>query len=124
MRIQNAIGEVEWPTLVFFAALFVMVGALVETGVIGQISRAADATQGRLALTGMVPLWGSAGISAIVDNIPYVATMSPIVTDLVQAGGEQARVLWWALALGAGPRRQRHRRGGGGQRGHRRHRRP
>ncbi|MGP3913007.1 ArsB/NhaD family transporter [Nonomuraea sp. 10N515B] len=103
VRTQDAIGEVEWPTLVFFAGLFVMVGALVETGVIGQISRAAaDATQGRLALTGMVLLWGSAAISAIVDNIPYVATMSPIVADLVQAGGgEQAQVLWWALALGA-----------------------
>ncbi|MBB6347453.1 Na+/H+ antiporter NhaD/arsenite permease-like protein [Nonomuraea muscovyensis] len=103
VRTQDAIGEVEWPTLVFFAGLFVMVGALVETGVIGQISRAAtDATQGRLALTSMVLLWGSAATSAIVDNIPYVATMSPIVADLVQAGGgQQAQVLWWALALGA-----------------------
>ncbi|MFF0579413.1 ArsB/NhaD family transporter [Streptosporangium saharense] len=101
---EEAISEVEWPTLTFFAGLFVMVGALVETGVIEQISRAAvEATQGRTAVAATGLLWGSAAISAIVDNIPYVATMSPIVADLVNAagGGEQARVLWWALALGA-----------------------
>ena len=94
----------EWPTLVFFAGLFVMVGALVNTGVIDQISRAAaDAVEGRLLLASMVLLWGSAVLSAIVDNIPYVATMSPVVADLVD-GRRQRRspqVLWWALALGA-----------------------
>ncbi|MGW0806589.1 ArsB/NhaD family transporter [Nonomuraea sp. NPDC002799] len=101
---EEAIREVEWPTLVFFAGLFVMVGALVETGVIRQLSEAAArATQGQLALTTMVLLWASAGLSAVVDNIPYVATMSPLVADLVQAGGgnDSAQVLWWALALGA-----------------------
>ncbi|WP_061300732.1 ArsB/NhaD family transporter [Herbidospora cretacea] len=101
---EEAIAEVEWPTLVFFVGLFVMVGALVETGVIGQVSRlAVEATEGRLGLATMVMLWGSAGISAIVDNIPYVATMSPIAADLVQANGgnEHAQVLWWALAFGA-----------------------
>ncbi|MEO3861007.1 ArsB/NhaD family transporter [Acrocarpospora sp. B8E8] len=100
----QAIEEVEWETLVFFMGLFVMVGALVETGVIGKISQlAVQATEGRLGLTTMVLLWASAGLSAIVDNIPYVATMSPIVADLVQAGGggEHAQVLWWALAFGA-----------------------
>ncbi|MCG5212624.1 ArsB/NhaD family transporter [Streptosporangium sp. KLBMP 9127] len=101
---EEAIREVEWPTLVFFAGLFVMVGALVETGVIGQISQAAvSATEGRLGLTTIGLLWASAGLSAIVDNIPYVATMSPIVAELVAANGgnEHAQVLWWALALGA-----------------------
>ncbi|GAA3012465.1 ArsB/NhaD family transporter [Streptosporangium longisporum] len=101
---EQAIAEVEWPTLVFFMGLFVMVGGLVETGVIGQISQAAvGATEGRLGLTAIGLLWASGGISAIVDNIPYVATMSPIVADLVQAngGGDQAQVLWWALAFGA-----------------------
>ncbi|GAA0420818.1 membrane protein [Acrocarpospora corrugata] len=100
---EQAIEEVEWETLVFFMGLFVMVGALVETGVIGKISQlAVEATQGRLGLTTMVLLWASAGLSAIVDNIPYVATMSPIVADLVNAnGGEHAQVLWWALAFGA-----------------------
>ncbi|GAA3256630.1 ArsB/NhaD family transporter [Nonomuraea helvata] len=101
---EEAIREVEWPTLVFFAGLFVMVGSLVETGVIGQISKAAsEATHGQLGLTTMLLLWVSTGLSAVVDNIPYVATMSPIVADLVQANGGDgpAQVLWWALAIGA-----------------------
>ncbi|TDD43818.1 hypothetical protein E1286_28190 [Nonomuraea terrae] len=101
---EDALREVEWPTLVFFAGLFVMVGALVETGVIGQISQAAaEATHGQLGLTTMLLLWASTGLSAVVDNIPYVATMSPIVADLVQANGGNgpAQVLWWALAIGA-----------------------
>ncbi|WP_307845472.1 ArsB/NhaD family transporter [Planomonospora sp. ID67723] len=101
---EQAIAEVEWPTLVFFAGLFVMVGALVETGVIGQLSQVAvGATAGQLELTTMGLLWASAGLSAIVDNIPYVATMSPIVEQLVQANGgnDHAQVLWWALAFGA-----------------------
>ncbi|NEA24153.1 SLC13 family permease [Actinomadura bangladeshensis] len=100
---EEALSEVEWSTLVFFAGLFVMVGGLVETGVIGDVSRAAaDATEGRLGLAAMVLLWASAVLSAIVDNIPYVATMSPIVADLVQQHpGGDGHVLWWALALGA-----------------------
>jgi Na+/H+ antiporter NhaD/arsenite permease-like protein len=98
---EQAIAEVEWPTLVFFAGLFVMVGALVETGVIGALSQAAvAATAGRLELTTMGLLGVSAMLSAIVDNIPYVATMSPIVEQLVQANGGH-HVLWWALAFGA-----------------------
>ncbi|WP_327010673.1 ArsB/NhaD family transporter [Dactylosporangium sp. NBC_01737] len=96
--------DVEWPTLAFFAGLFVMIGGLVQTGVIGTLSKAlADAVEGKLLLASMVLLWGSAALSAIVDNIPYVATMSPIVADLVHADGNtsQSHVLWWALALGA-----------------------
>ena len=99
---DQALREVEWPTLVFFAGLFVMVGGLVETGVIGRISRsAADLAQGRTGLAAMLLLWASAALSAIVDNIPYVATMSPIVADLVYRAGPDGKVLWWALALGA-----------------------
>ncbi|MFI0407750.1 sodium:proton antiporter [Actinomadura sp. 3N508] len=100
---EDALSEVEWPTLVFFAGLFVMVGGLVETGVIGDISEAAaDATGGDLGTAAMLLLWASAALSAIVDNIPYVATMSPIVSDLVQQHpGDEGDVLWWALALGA-----------------------
>jgi Na+/H+ antiporter NhaD/arsenite permease-like protein len=95
--------DVEWPTLVFFAGLFIMVGALVNTGVIDQISHAAaDEVEGRLLLASMALLWGSAVLSAIVDNIPYVATMSPVVADLATADGtDQSQVLWWSLALGA-----------------------
>jgi len=68
------------------------------------ISReATEATEGRLLLTSMVLLWGSAALSALVDNIPYVATMSPVVAELVNARGNtsQSHVLWWSLALGA-----------------------
>jgi Na+/H+ antiporter NhaD/arsenite permease-like protein len=88
---EQAISEVEWPTLVFFAGLFVMVGALVETGVIGRLSQAAAAaTGGQLEVATMGILGASAVLSAIVDN-------------LVQAGGGNGpgQVLWWALAFGA-----------------------
>ncbi|GAA1853660.1 SLC13 family permease [Asanoa iriomotensis] len=96
--------DVEWPTLVFFAGLFVMVGSLVSTGVVDQVAQAAsDAVEGRLWLASMALLWGSAALSAVVDNIPYVATMTPVVAELVRAdyGGQDPQVLWWALALGA-----------------------
>lgn len=96
--------EVEWATLVFFMGLFVMVGALVEVGVIEDLGKAVtDAVGDRYFLAGSALLWGSALLSGIVDNIPYVATMSPLVQDLVDAGGgsPQADALWWALALGA-----------------------
>jgi Na+/H+ antiporter NhaD/arsenite permease-like protein len=96
--------EVEWPTLVFFMGLFVMVGALVNVGVIGSLGETAIDAVGDnylLAATGL--LFGSAALSGIVDNIPYVASMSPLVSDLVAAGGDTvgANALWWALALGA-----------------------
>ncbi|HEY0952429.1 ArsB/NhaD family transporter [Nocardioides sp.] len=98
----EALADVEWPTLAFFAGLFIMVGGLVETDVISKVSEAtADATDGRLGLASMVLLGGSAVLSAIVDNIPYVATMSPIVSDLAAGHGSAGHVLWWALALGA-----------------------
>jgi Na+/H+ antiporter NhaD/arsenite permease-like protein len=101
---QEVAKDIEWPTLIFFAGLFVMVGALVNTGVIERLATIAiDATANRLLLASMVLLWASAALSAVVDNIPYVATISPIVADLVNANGgaDQAQVLWWSLALGA-----------------------
>ncbi len=101
VTVEDALAEVEWPTLVFFAGLFVMVGSLVDTGVVGKVSEAlAGATGGAEGPTTMVLLFGSALLSALVDNIPYVATMSPVVADLVPAG-DGSHVLWWALALGA-----------------------
>jgi Na+/H+ antiporter NhaD/arsenite permease-like protein len=96
--------DVEWPTLVFFMGLFVMVGALVEVGVMADIGDwLVDSVGDRYLLAGTGLVWGSALLSGIVDNIPYVATMAPIVNDLVAAGGgsQQANALWWALALGA-----------------------
>ena len=96
-----AMRDVEWHTLAFFAGLFIMIGGLVNVGVIGDISTAAgNAVGGDLPLAAGVLVWGSGILSAIVDNIPYVASMSPIVVDLV--GGDPSKnVLWWALALGA-----------------------
>ena len=96
--------EVEWPTLVFFMGLFVMVGALVEVGVIGRLGGLLTAAVGdRYLLASSVLLGGSALLSGIVDNIPYVATMTPLVQTMVDAGhgAGHATALWWALALGA-----------------------
>jgi Na+/H+ antiporter NhaD/arsenite permease-like protein len=84
--------------------LFVMVGALVEVGVIGRVADSATAAVGdRYFLGSSVLLLGSGVLSGIVDNIPYVTTMSPLVADLVHAGDGSAgaNAAWWALALGA-----------------------
>ena len=96
--------DVEWETLVFFIGLFVMVGSLVNIGVIGWLGeRATEAVGGQFLLAATVLLFGSAVISGVIDNIPYVATLTPLVADLVGSGsGPQALSLWWALALGAG----------------------
>jgi Na+/H+ antiporter NhaD/arsenite permease-like protein len=106
VRIEAALREVEWPTLVFFMGLFVVVGGLIEAGVIGKLADAAAQTTGGDLLRGsMLLLWVSALLSGIVDNIPYVATMSPVVAELVadaETGGADPNVLWWSLALGAG----------------------
>jgi Na+/H+ antiporter NhaD/arsenite permease-like protein len=96
--------EVEWPTLVFFMALFVLVGGLVEVGVIDRLGQAAiDATGNDFFLAATGLLFGSAVLGAFVDNIPYTATMAPIVADLAAGAPtvEQGESLWWAFALGA-----------------------
>ncbi len=99
---EQALEDVEWPTLAFFAGLFIMVGGLVETGVIEDLSEAmTEATAGREGLTAMLLLGGSAVLSAIVDNIPYVATMAPVVVGLVEASPASSDAYWWSLAFGA-----------------------
>ncbi|WP_416986053.1 ArsB/NhaD family transporter [Streptomyces sp. T028] len=100
---RDVLGEVEWPTLAFFAGLFIMIGGLIETGVIGEISRSLAHAIGDNELGGSMLLLGaSAVLSGIVDNIPYVATMAPITSDLVHSmGGDPDHVMWWALAIGA-----------------------
>ncbi|MFD0313225.1 ArsB/NhaD family transporter [Streptomyces flavalbus] len=99
----DVLREVEWPTLAFFAGLFIMIGGLIETGVINEISTALADVIGDNELGGsMILLGASAVLSGIVDNIPYVATMAPITSDLVDSmGGGGDHVMWWALALGA-----------------------
>ena len=94
--------EVEWATLVFFMALFVLVGGLVEVGVIADLGReAVELTDGRNFLAASGLIFGSGVLAALVDNIPYTAAMAPIVSDLVAAGGAGSESLWWAFALGA-----------------------
>ena len=101
---QQYLSSVEWETLLFFAGLFIMVGAMIHTGVIGDLAElATDATGGDAGVASMLILGVSAVLSGIIDNIPYVATMSPLVLDLVQntADPAQGQALWWSLALGA-----------------------
>jgi Na+/H+ antiporter NhaD/arsenite permease-like protein len=101
---SDYLSGVEWETLLFFAGLFIMVGALVKTGVIDHLARlATDATGGNALLTVMLILVISAPVSGVIDNIPYVATMTPIVAELAASmhGEVHQNALWWALALGA-----------------------
>ncbi|MFG1933211.1 SLC13 family permease [Mycobacterium sp. NPDC048908] len=102
--VAEVLPEVEWPTLVFFMGLFAMVAGLVHTGVIGWLGDAAItmfADDFFLAATGL--LFGSAVLGAFVDNIPYTATMTPVVEGMAAQAPdvETGRALWWAFALGA-----------------------
>jgi Na+/H+ antiporter NhaD/arsenite permease-like protein len=102
LEARKVVADVEWETLLFFAGLFVMVGGLVNLGVIDQLGKAAtEAVGDNFAAASVALLVGSAAISGIIDNIPYVATMAPLVSDLVAAGGAAAEPLWWALTIGA-----------------------
>jgi Na+/H+ antiporter NhaD/arsenite permease-like protein len=98
---ETALQDVEWGTLAFFMGLFIMVGGLVGTGVLEALAHSVAGLAGEnlVAFTGAL-IWGSAVLSGIVDNIPYVASMSPVVAGIVGPDG-QPQVLWWALALGA-----------------------
>jgi Na+/H+ antiporter NhaD/arsenite permease-like protein len=95
--------DVEWATLVFFAGLFIMVGALVKTGALGEFADFLKEQVGdQASLAAMVLLFVSAILSGIIDNIPYVASMSPVVTELSAGISTQyGDVLWWSLAFGA-----------------------
>lgn len=104
LRPQSYLADIEWETLLFFAGLFILVGSLVKTGVIDRLAEALVAAVGNsVPAAMMLILWGSAALSAIVDNIPFVATMTPVVDQLVGGDGPFAgqNGLWWALVLGA-----------------------
>ncbi|MCG7597966.1 ArsB/NhaD family transporter [Mycobacterium sp. C3-094] len=101
---SDYLHSVEWETLLFFAGLFVMVGALVKTGVVAELAESAvEATGGDPLTAVMLVLGVSAPVSGIIDNIPYVATMTPIVSELAAELSDptHSEALWWALALGA-----------------------
>lgn len=110
---HHVLAEVEWPTIFFFMGLFIIVGGVVKVGLIKWMSlEVLKITQGNLFATSMVVMWFSAFASAIVDNIPYVATMNPLIIDMAKQlwpdfSGLQLlhhvdlMPLWWSLALGA-----------------------
>jgi len=103
-RVHHALAEVEWITIFFFVGLFIAVYGIEEAGLIGALAQGLlNITQGDLTTTALSILWGSAIASAFVDNIPFVATMIPLIKSLAPSmGGDQAIMpLWWALALGA-----------------------
>ena len=100
--IAKVLSKVEWLAIFFFAGLFILVGALVETGVIKMLAEEAiRITQGDLTATAMLILWMSAYASAFIDNIPFVATLIPLIQDMGQMGMTNLDPVWWSLALGA-----------------------
>ncbi len=101
--VEGVLAEMEWSTILFFMGLFIIVEGLVEVGVMGTLSaKLLAATSGHASLTMYVVLWASGIISAFVDNIPFVATMIPLIKDLGSGMGSAAvEPLWWALSLGA-----------------------
>ncbi|WEG11850.1 ArsB/NhaD family transporter [Pullulanibacillus sp. KACC 23026] len=101
-HIERAFEKIEWSTLFFFIGLFVLVGGLLETGIIGELAKGVlHLTGGELKSTSFLILWLSAFASAFVDNIPYVATMIPLIEEMGSLGMEDLDPLWWSLSLGA-----------------------
>lgn len=100
---EHALHGVEWPVIFFFIGLFVVVGALEATGVIELMaSFALETTQGAIFPAAMLILWLSAIASSFVDNIPFVATMIPLIKEMGRLGAlENIDLLWWSLSLGA-----------------------
>jgi Na+/H+ antiporter NhaD/arsenite permease-like protein len=97
---HDVLGEVEWPTLFFFIGLFMLVAGVIEIGLVQAVADGIVAiTGGALGATAFLVLWASTILSGVIDNIPYTATMIPVVEDLSQ--GHDSDVLWWALAIGA-----------------------
>ena len=103
-EVEKVLHEVEWPTILFFVGLFVMVGALEATGFIELVAHSLASASDSLAGTAMIVMWGSGIASGVVDNIPFTATMIPVVEGLAEARGYDASTtepLWWSLSLGA-----------------------
>lgn len=101
-RIHGAIAEAEWVTLFFFAGLFVIVHGVQQVGVINWLAeQLMAATEGNTVHTVYATLWGSAILSALVDNIPFVATMIPMIKTMAPMFDGQLDPMWWSLALGA-----------------------
>lgn len=102
--LQHVMEKAEWTSIFFFVGLFIVVHSLVEVGLIGQLAqKTLEMTGGDMQVTGMTILWVSAIASAFIDNIPFVASMIPLIKGLAPSmGGPDAIMpLWWALSLGA-----------------------
>ena len=100
--IESVLEKIEWGTIFFFIGLFIAVGALIETGIIKQIALYCfEITKGEVLETSLLVLWLSAIISAFLDNIPFVATMIPLIFDMGNMGIVNLEPIWWSLALGA-----------------------
>jgi len=103
-NIHSTFGDVEWITIFFFIGLFVVVHGVDVSGLLNLLaSKLVAATGGQLSTTGYAILWASAFLSAIVDNIPFVATMIPLIKNMAPAfgGADHIQPLWWCLSLGA-----------------------
>jgi len=103
-NVHRTFSDVEWITIFFFIGLFVVVHGVEVGGLLGRIAeRLVEATGGNLASAGYAILWASAFLSAIIDNIPFVATMIPLIKNMAPAfgGTEKIEPLWWCLSLGA-----------------------
>lgn len=101
-EIESILRKVEWVAIFFFVGLFILVGGLVDTGVIALLAEKAMAlTAGNLTATSMLILWMGAIASAFIDNIPFVATMIPMIKEMSRLGITQLDPLWWSLSLGA-----------------------
>ncbi len=103
-KVHQALGEVEWETIFFFMGLFMLVYGVERAGLLSLLGQELlDFTQGDIAFTAILVLWSSAVFSAIVDNIPFVATMIPLIESMQdKMGGHEAILpIWWALSLGA-----------------------
>ena len=100
---DNILKDVEWNTIFFFIGLFIIIGGLEASGGIKMMAEGLiDITNGNESLTAMIILWGSGILSGIIDNIPYTATMAPLIQQIqVISGAEAAHPLWWCLSLGA-----------------------
>ena len=100
--VESAMKSVEWATIFFFIGLFIAVGGLIEVGIIGQMAQhAVELTGGDVAKTSLLVLWLSAIVSSVLDNIPFVATMIPLIQNMGAMGVSNLEPIWWSLALGA-----------------------
>ena len=100
--LEHIFSKIEWTTIFFFVGLFVLVGGLEVNGIINWLAaQTMNLTGGEPVATTMSVLWLSAIMSAFVDNIPFVATMIPLVQDMGAMGYQNLEPVWWALSLGA-----------------------